>query len=370
MSARGGAAAHSMRRLLCCSMDGNNEEESSFCLPSAVAPMSWTYHILFLAAAIPLSPPPRSLPPSDTIRALAVGLGGGELLTSLLAFFPQMDVTAVDISAETVNLSLRYFHMHDAICSVHLLDSDDNGTLLRPHDAFQQHIDDRREQSMVHLKSPTSSCRSHLILADVWKLLDHYVTPRSGEQHDSKVTFHYIFFDVFDAVAGTWGGSSYEGVSNVVPPNIRHSLQSIYQLLDEQYGLALFHLHKDGNFMGYWREIQEVFGRSRTALLELAGGNAVVAVSKAAFYVNSHAYDNILAKLQSEHCDQHGVEGQECSWRVDDVEYWEAVDSAHPCDFPVAAVRREFAFAEAMGYPDDWRWMGSYALNCTNHNQF
>lgn len=351
-----------MRKLICCALPNSSSE---LCLPATSAPMSWTYNIIAMAGAFSLSPPP--FPSNQPLHALSVGLGGGELHTALLAYFSSMHVTSVDVSEKVVAFALDHFGMDQQVCGMYELA---NNTITQRSTSSAN----SGQSSALKQFSYPEDCRSNVVVADIWQFIDRFVQAERSPQEAAVLPqhYHYIVFDTFDSSPSHWNGELYAGSSNALPveEKMESTLLDLRSMLHPAFGVAAFHIHKDGLYRTYLETIEKVFGKHRTAVLDMPGDSIIVA-SRADFFVHSSDYNAYLPPDDPiADCAHDGNDDPLCFAVPSEEE--RSADQAyqplfHPCVSPRSVARRTIAFGEAVGFPLKWQMMASYAVNCTEH---
>eukprot|EP01031_Cornospumella_fuschlensis_P030677 gene30677-37069_t len=345
-----GGGALSTRELLCCS-----HSQELMCIPFGPLIQSH-YNSVIMAAALALATPPKSSPS----KMLSIGLGGGELHVALLAYFAQMDVYSVDISSEVVHMAWEQFGMKHFVCDVHYLE---NGNFAPYTSLHNNAVQGRTKYTHAHLKNP--NCLSHIVIADIWELIDNLFDAKTNElSAPMPVSYDVVVFDAFDAATTSWTAEAYKGESNLRTGYAIQSLNKLRDLLTED-GTAVFHMHKDKNFLPYVNMLKDVFGDKKVAVFDVSMLDSIVVAAKSVFFPHLHEYVPQSAPQQCDEVDIDFTSVQQCNYLHSHSGEESANDFSHPCEHPQTFHRNLHNVVDALDFPRQLRYASYHALNCT-----
>ena len=178
----------------------------------------------------------KMAPPS----ALLLGLGAGDLHAFLLHYHKCLWIDAVETSPDVINIAKHAFGLQT--CGV---------TGLRSSHLY------KKEGRNSTARKLNDNCRSHIIIGDAWNVMGAIVEELPG------VSYDFIVADVYDLICGLWDGKPHQGNSNPDVADVLKGIQNAKNLLNEETGLAIFHLHMDVNFARLLREMQMIFSGNR-----------------------------------------------------------------------------------------------------------
>jgi hypothetical protein len=156
---------------------------------------------------------------------VALGIGGGELISFLLKHHQNLVIDAVDIDITTVSIARDYFSL--PTCEDY-------------------------------------SCRLNVIIGDAWEYI------RSAESTGR--TFDFVTYDLYDA--GVIAAASVDGSdSNIKSLRLEDNLQSLASVVDPASGIAILHIHLNSHFSTHYRVIKKHF---RSVFLLTTGRSMIV----------------------------------------------------------------------------------------------
>lgn len=347
-----GGGCLSTRELLCCS-----HTSDLVCIPVGQL-INSHYNSMILGGALALVTPPRS-----GSKVLSIGLGGGELHSGLLAYFEGMDVYSVDISSEIVHMAWEQFGMKHLVCGVHFLEEGEFYPYTSLHVSA---LIGRSKYTHAHLKK--QECQSHLVIADVWELIDALFNAKMSKTTTLPMPVQYdvIVFDAFDASASRWSPHAFEGESNIRSGYAILSINKLRKLLTED-GSAVFHIHKDKNFLSYVELLKGVFGDKNVVVLDISSLDSIIVATNSIFFPHLHEY---VPRTELHQCDTVDINFdsvQQCNYIATHSGGEVEEDFVHPCEHPETFYRNVHKVVDALDLPRKLRYASFHALNCTGY---
>ncbi|RYH24233.1 hypothetical protein EON65_16960 [archaeon] len=349
-----GGGCLSTRELLCCS-----HTKDLICIPFGHLIITH-YNSMILAGALALATPPRD----STSKVLSIGLGGGELHAGLMAYFKHMDVYSVDISSEVVHMAWEQFGMKHFVCSVHYLEKGEFAPYVPLHLSAVQ---GRTKYIHAHLRNP--DCLSHIVIAEVWELIDALFNAKMSETRNKMpmpVQYDIIVFDAFDVSTSTWSAKAFEGESNIRSGYAILSMNKVRNLLTED-GSAVFHIHKDKNFLSYVDMLKEVFGDKNVVVFDISALDSIVVAANSVFFPRIHEYTPRNELQQCDEVDINFDSVQQCNYIHTHTDRALVEDFVHPCEHPETFYRNAHNVVDALSFPRKLRYAAYHALNCTGY---
>ena len=148
-------------------------------------------------------------------QVLVLGLGGGELHSFLLKYYPCLGITSVELSSSVVSLAQKHFGLE--VCDV----------------VDVNHISISSLNIRNSTKSP-ASCRSRVIIGSAWESMARLVDLQNSGESESVIEFQYIVSDVY--VMNEWDGDTGQGSSNVEKEGLKEIIRLSKLLLDPNLG--------------------------------------------------------------------------------------------------------------------------------------
>lgn len=382
-----------------CKRKRRHDSTSSRC-SQLIGPMH-PYQIILMTTGLAINPQvllphfPNSSHLNENTsqpRVLSIGLAGGSLHAHFRRLFPQLYVESVEIDASAIEIFLRTFLGGKVSCGMrHLVKNNDFETddlredelvgdlrqqrlwtlkemsesylrkqVVRLQKQQSQHIfngftdmyDSLEDESSLDIDEATTdgahrrNCSSYVVLANVFDYFSYLSDQQkrvSGIDMETNAShkdlyYDYIVADVFDNTVLSWNAEEYAGESNILVQPAIVAMTTIHELLRPRSGLAFFHIHKDGQFWDYVRNVLAVFGDNQVVWLE-SGAEAFIVGAKDVFLSST------AADISEETSDYHHLQ-------------------LHPCENPLAFSQRVESFARLAGLPADYAGRYKYTLRC------
>ena len=131
-------------------------------------------------------------------------------------------------------------------------------------------------------------------------------------------------------------------------------------------GTAVFHMHKDKNFLPYVNMLKDVFGDKKVAVFDVSMLDSVVVAAKSVFFPHLHEYVPQSAPQQCDEVDIDFTSVQQCNYLHSHSSEESAEDFSHPCEHPKTFYRNLHNVVDTLDFPRQLRYASYHALNCTS----
>lgn len=324
-----------------------------------------TYSMLIVSTGFALSPALRpSLSSSSTARPrlLNIGLGGGSLHVALREFMPQLFVETVEIDVRAVQVFTDFFYGDRVVCEFQTLrreSTDSHDPSLDNAFVASYRRTSLFNKSVSDIGRETVNCSSKVTLANAWKYIPYLREQLQQKQNEASsksiatdsnegdVADHHLFdliiVDTFDSAVTQWYDEKFLGISNVPFAQVGPVIASMHAILRPGQGILFFHLHKDGQFHDYVKQLVATFGRDQILLFDEGGRDAVIAAGRDVFVhqtVSNH--NDVSLEGRVTHPCSVTREGRESTFLAEDTN----------------------EFTRAWNLPTAWRQLFRFALDC------